>query len=147
MVEVFNKSASTFNEYKISDDEYEDMLNCQADLEECWHALALKYFDSKVADTKVFFREGFIKSSKGAMLGSTRLKNDGTIYVLVSSMTDELDDKAFYNVLLHEMCHCASYYDAGDLDASHTREWKTYADKLNKLGWHLTPACDVDLFS
>lgn len=132
----------------------DELTEAQEDLEDCWIILAVKYdkvFGSKIAEqitrTKVYFREGFIKSSKGAMLGSTRLRQDGTIYVLVSSMTDELSDADFYSVVLHEMCHCASFYSTGDLDAAHNAGWKKYADAFNKSGhWHLTATCDVDKF-
>lgn len=134
----------------------DELGEAQEDLEECWQMLAAKYDDvfgektaEQIFNTKVYFREGFIKSSKGAMLGSTRLKQDGTIYVLVSSMTDGLSDADFYNVVLHEMCHCASFYSTGDLDAAHNAGWKKYADAFNRMNgpWHLTATCDVDSFN
>lgn len=158
---MFGKSTSAFDrdafgKYKISDDEYEDMMDDQTDLEECWQTLASMYEDiwdgtvSDILSTKVFWREGFLKSSRGAMLGCVQLKPDGPI-ALISTITDELEDVEFYNVLLHEMCHLASYYKYGSLDSSHKSGWKKFADKCNKKieflkDCPITATCDIDKF-
>lgn len=160
---------------------YEDMIADQADLEDCWQMLANGYKSiwndieehdpdnigfiwteetgKSVVDfilsTKVFWREGFIKNDKGAMLGCTQLKSEGRgigkPVVLISTITDELSDAEFYNVLLHEMCHVASYYGYGSLDPDHKEGWKKFANKCNKnvkflKNNPLTATCDIDKF-
>lgn len=158
---MFDKDTGTFNRgafdaYKLSDDEFEDAMDDQTDLEECWQMLATMYEDiwddatNDILNTKVFWREGFIKNSKGAMLGCVQLKSDGPV-VLISTITDELKDAEFYNVLLHEMCHIASYYGYGSLDPDHEEGWKKFADNCNEKieflrDCPITATCDIDKF-
>lgn len=177
--DIFHKG--DFDKYKISDEELEDMMDDQTDLEECWQMLATMYEDiwndvdkkdapelafiwteetgKSVVDlilkTPIYWKEGFIKNDKGAMLGSTKLESKGRglghPVVYISTVTDELDDGEFYNVLLHEMCHVASYYAYGSLDGEHNKGWKKYADKCNSKieflkGNELMPTCDTSTF-
>lgn len=146
------ESSSMFDKFN-----YEDAMNDQADLEECWQMLATMYEDiwgdtvDGILNTKVFWREGFIKNDKGAMLGCARLKSDKSLVVLISTITDKLDDDEFYNVLLHEMCHVASYYKYGSLDSNHKDGWKKFADKCNEKieflkDCPITATCDIDKF-
>lgn len=109
-----------------------------------------------ILQTPIYWKEGFIKNENGAMLGCTRLeynqqKGLGHPVVYISTMTDELDDTEFYNVLLHEMCHLASLYAYGSLDGQHSEKWKYFANLCNKRieflkGNELTPTCDADKF-
>lgn len=156
--DIFTKG--DFSKFRLPDDglDLDDIEDDQTDLEECWQMLATMYDDvwpdeivDDILKTKVFWREGFIKSSKGAMLGSTRLSSNGSLTVLISTITDELDDIGFYNVLLHEMCHVASYLTTNDLDNSHSKGWKKFADKCNsKIEFlkecPITATCDIDKF-
>lgn len=130
----------------------DELISADDDLRECWDMIVLNFFkdDDWLVEhlrdhVEIHYIDGFVKSPKGVMLGATRLKSDGPLQVIISSVLDneEFSDKDFYNVLAHEMCHCASYFTEGDLDGTHTKGWKKFADKLNTTGkFKITPVSD-----
>lgn len=57
------------------------------------------------------------------------------IEVSISTATFEMSDDDFYNVVLHEMAHVASFYVDRSLD--HKETWQYFKDKLNKIGYSI----------
>lgn len=123
------------------------------ELKENWIEAAIEYEDifgrdilDNILTTPIYYRDGFIGSNNKSALAITRLTTNGLI-VLFSTYIDALNDDKYWNVLLHEMCHLASYFKYGDLDMKHVKGWKEFADKINKFRKDkLTPTADEKYF-
>lgn len=130
------------------------------ELQENWVMAALQYEDVFGEYTKdiinlsknVHFHEGLISSEKSkykVMLGRTYLINTSEDPLIeISTLVNDFNDEDYWNVLLHEICHVASYYKYEDLDSNHNRGWKKFAEKINKFRKNskLTPEASIENF-
>lgn len=130
------------------------------ELQENWIMVTTQYEDVFGKYTKdivnlsknVHFHEGLISSEKSkykVMLGRTYLLNKSeNPLVEISTLVNDFNDEDYWNVLLHEMCHVASYYKYEDLDSNHNKGWKKFAEKINKFRKNskLTPEASIEDF-
>lgn len=127
---------------------FENIEEDQEFLEEDWKMLAEKYralwknLAEKIANVSVYYTDTLGNDKKA--FGLTQDTSKGlqvlfwSILTKVNKDTEEafISDDEYWEILLHEMCHCAAYFVDGSLD--HGKTWQYFVDKLNSCGYNIT---------
>lgn len=164
-----SESTQLNNKNKLIESSLEDIINASleddTDLQALWQEAATKYEklwtskESCMEDCSIIegirkvtphyaelsseTEDGNVKSALG-MTSHVRCIGH-PIEVSISTLTFDMGDLEFYNVVLHEMAHVAAFYTDRSLD--HGDTWKYYVDKLNNCGYSIIPDADDEDFA
>ena len=122
----------------ISEDFFKELKEAEKELKDWWERIAKKHKDiwgpsiyNKIINTEIYYNFDISRRSNKQALGLTyKDYKTGKLRVCISDEISEEDDDTFLMVLLHEMCHCAAFYEDGSLD--HGKTWNKFVNLIEK---------------
>lgn len=129
---------NNIDDYIVSDDFFNDLEEAEKELKAWWERIAKKHKNiwgysiyNKIINTDIYYNFDISRRNNKQALGLTyKDYKTNELKVCISDEISEEDDDTFLMVLLHEMCHCAAYYEDGTLD--HGKTWNKFVNSIEK---------------